>query len=134
MTKTTINIEGIESIVLIDKKEDNMIQWAIKERKEWNWRRLKFDTIQVNGYYNKEFDIFDYNFTDEQKDALYLTEKELIERYPELIIEDGIVYRQPKVKITLKSGESKTKEFKNLNEAESYYQSLNRKLTNKTEL
>lgn len=134
MIKTTINLDNIESIVLIDKKEHNTIQWRLSERKVWNWGRLKFDTIQVCGYYDSMLDALVYDLTEEQKYKLHLSLPELKEQHPELIIEHGIVYRRPKVKITLKSGEIKTKEFSNLNEADLYYQALNRKLTNKIEL
>lgn len=132
MLKTTINLDNIESILLIDKKEHNTIQWGLSERKVWNWGRLKFDTIQVCGYYDSRLD--NYDLTEEQKYKLHLSLPELKEQHPELIIEDGVVYRRPKVKITLKSGEVRTKEFSNLNEADLYYQALNRKLNNKTEL
>lgn len=134
MTKTTINIDNIESIILIDKKEHNRIQWIMRERKEWNWKKFKFQIIQTYGYYDKDYDFLMYGEPESKKDNLLLTLNQLKETYPEVIVEDGIVYRKPKVKITLKSGDFKKKEFNNLNEADLYYQALNRKLTNKTEL
>lgn len=134
MIKTTINIDNIESVILIDKKEHNRIQWIVRERKEWNWKKFRFEITQIHGYYDKDYDFAMHGEPESEKDKLSLTLNQLKEAYPEVIVEDGIVYRRPKVEIYLKSGDFKKKEFNNLNEADLYYQALNRKLTNKTEL
>lgn len=134
MTKIIINLDNIEFIKLFNKREHSNIQWRVTESKKFNWKTFKFEITQKFGYYDNGYPERMYIGAGLYKHSPYLTLNELKEKYPDLLVEDGIVYNPPKVELFLKSGNKQTKIFTNYSEANAFYQSLNRKLTNKIEL
>jgi hypothetical protein len=120
MDKTTINIDAIDFLSFYPETE-SYIKWDTWYKTVFNWRRLKFQKeAQEEGYNTLRGGLKTY--------------KEVLDLEPNVKIIDGKVYRKACVQITFRNQRILSKYFNTESEAEIYYQSLNRKLTNKTEL
>lgn len=119
MNRTTINLDAIAFVELIPETEDKTITY--QEVILFNWKKFKV--------------VGEQRYVDENRlSGRYMTEEKLIKTYPNQLLKHNKLYFKSKVHITTISGKRLTKQFNTESEAETYYQSLNRKLTNKTEL
>lgn len=119
--KTTINIDAIDYITLFPEKK-SYIEWDTWYKSKFNWRKLKFEKVVWQKGYNN------------MRGGNLKTEEELFDYESNIKIVEDKVYRKSCVQIAMRNKDSLSKYFNTNEEAENYYNSLNRKLTNKTEL
>jgi len=128
MIKTTINLEAVDFIKLIPEKEHPYIGWRGTTKRIFNWKTFSFELRRDKEGFN------DCRYQPGGVKSPYLNRQDFKESYPNLILRGNTVYYKAFVRIYFKDNKTISKEFNTNDEAENYYNSLNRKLSNKTEL
>ena len=123
--KTLTNTALIETVSFVPREKSEAFEWTEyrtwlgffgneKSRKAgWAWRATE-------GYLSEA----------DAKDREYKSDFDLIEAYPNLSIEDKVLYRKPHINIRYASGKTETKWFPNDEMAELYWDRLIKDIPN----